>query len=192
MRPQTDDFPDHLEATLRAPVNEGRAAGATALLPIAYPRRDIPKRPTLSRALRCEVFRRDRFYCGYCGGKTILEPLMALIGAIYPDLFPWDAHWRGGITHPAVISRSAVVDHVEPVATGGSSGVENLVTACWPCNAIKADLSLEQLGWELRPVPKNEWDGLTRFYRDVWKAAGQPNPAYHLGWMADLGLRSKS
>jgi HNH endonuclease len=188
MRGQSDDYPDHLERVIHALLTEGAAAGAHALQPIAYPPRKVARRQTVSRPLRCAVFRRDGFRCRYCGGKTILEPLMALLSVIYPEKFPWHPNWRGGLTHPAVISRSAVVDHVEPVATGGSRGIENLVTACNPCNAIKADFTLEHLGWELQPAQSEGWDGLARFYRGLWEAAGRPNAVYHEGWMRDLGL----
>jgi hypothetical protein len=46
----------------------------------------------------------------YCSGKTVLEPLMALLSVLYEDIFPWHPNWRAGDTHPAVIARSAVVD----------------------------------------------------------------------------------
>lgn len=31
------------------------------------------------------------------------------------------------------------VDHIDPVARGGSNGIENLITACFECNAGKRD-----------------------------------------------------
>jgi HNH endonuclease len=82
-----------------------------------------------------------------------------------------------------------MVDHVIPGAAGGAwLAGDNLVTACNPCNSIKADLTLHQLGWELRPVASDEWDGLTRFYFQLWRAAGSPRPDYHGAWMRDLGI----
>jgi len=62
-------------------------------------------RPALSKSVRFEVFKRDRFACTYCGAKA-------------PDVV-------------------LVVDHIEPVAKGGSSDILNLATACQPCNAGK-------------------------------------------------------
>ncbi len=189
MRRQSDDYPEHLERVVRALVSEGVAAGAKALEPIAYPPREIGRRRTPPRKLRAAVFVRDRFCCRYCGGKTVLEPLLRLLSAIYPDTFPWHPNWRGGVTHPAIIARSAVVDHVSPGSRGGEwLTLDNLVTACNPCNAIKANFELEQLGWELQPIPDWDWGGLTRFYPALWEAAGQPAAEYHRGWMADLGL----
>jgi hypothetical protein len=188
VRPQTDDYPEQLEAVLLALTNEGVEAGRAALEPIKEPPRVIPRRTSVARPVRCEVFLRDHFCCRYCGAKTIPDPLMALLGHVYPDEFPWHQNWRAGLTHPAVIMRNAAVDHVEPAAYGGTSEVANLVTACNPCNLIKRDFSLAQLEWELQPVSDPRWDGLTRFYGALWRIAGEPNPPYHLGWMRDLGL----
>lgn len=101
-----------------------------------------------------EIYVRDGFRCRYCGRRTIPTVILELLGGIYPEVFPFHRHWKGGRTHPAIISRSPVIDHVVPGSQGGDWGAkENLVTACWPCNAVKGDLSLEQLGWTLRPIP---------------------------------------
>lgn len=65
---------------------------------------------------------------------------MALLGILYPESFPYHPNWKAGLTHPAAITRSSVVDHVLPGAWGGDwNDDENLVTACWPCNGSKAD-----------------------------------------------------
>lgn len=37
------------------------------------------------------------------------------------------------------------VDHVQPVALGGSNDVINLITACWDCNHGKSDKPLSEL-----------------------------------------------
>lgn len=115
---------------------------------------------------------------------------MELLGDVYPDDFPFHPHWRGGQTHPAVLARSPVVDHLDPGSAGGSwLDPDNLVTACWPCNARKADFTLEQLGWELLPVAQTDWAGLTRYYPALWRHAGSPKPALHQDWMRALGCQ---
>jgi hypothetical protein len=69
------------------------------------------KRKALSKKLRFEVFKRDRFTCQYCGA-----------------------------TPPSVVLQC---DHIVPVAEGGGNEIDNLVTACEPCNLGKAARSLD-------------------------------------------------
>jgi hypothetical protein len=40
-------------------------------------------------------------------------------------------------------------DHVVPLSRGGTNDRSNLVTSCRDCNRMKADKSLDELGWEL-------------------------------------------
>ncbi len=66
--------------------------------------------PRLSREEAMHVFKRDRFKCVYCGldGLHSFENWLIL-----------------------------TVDHIYPHAKGGSRRLDNLVTACQPCNLIK-------------------------------------------------------
>ncbi len=190
MNPPVDDYPTYIEAAIRAVLSEGIASGAAALEPIAYPPQIISRRPGVPLATAARVFKRDHFSCRYCARKTIPTPIMALLGRLYPLSFPYHPNWKGGVTHPAVITRSPVVDHMNPGAWGGDwNADENLVTACWPCNASKADLSLEQLGWPPPlSIPDTDWDGLTGLYRQLWDAAGGPAGGAHLRWLGAFGV----
>jgi HNH endonuclease len=186
--PPDDEYPEILSAVIATVLDEGVEAGRAALGRIAYERRAIARRPGLGRDMQGLIYRRDRFTCRYCGGRLIPTPIMELIGGLYPDLFPYHPNWKGGETHPAILSRSPVIDHVTPGSTGGDwFDRENLVTACWPCNGRKADFTLDQLGWRLLPIDKEStWDGLTMRYPDLWQIAGEPKPSYHRGWIAVL------
>ena len=66
--------------------------------------------PKISREDAMKVFRRDHFKCQYCGldGKHHFENWLVL-----------------------------TIDHVHPHAHGGSRKMDNLVTACRPCNLMK-------------------------------------------------------
>jgi 5-methylcytosine-specific restriction endonuclease McrA len=66
--------------------------------------------PHLSREEALRVFQRDHFKCRYCGldGLHRFENWLIL-----------------------------TVDHFHPHAKGGSRSMDNLVTACQPCNLIK-------------------------------------------------------
>jgi hypothetical protein len=192
VRPRADRYPDQVEAGIRAFLESGLEAGRTALAEIAYPPREVSRRPVVPRAQAGRIFRRDRFICGYCGGRTILTSVMELVASLYPDIFPYHPNWKGGLTHPAFIARSAVIDHRVPGSLGGAwLDDDNLVTTCWPCNAIKADMTLDQLGWELHAVAAGEsWDGLTRYYLALWERAGRPKPGLHTAWMRAVGIPS--
>ena len=66
--------------------------------------------PHLSREDAIRVFTRDQFKCYYCGldGKRDFESWLIL-----------------------------TIDHIHPHAKGGSRSMDNLVTACQPCNLLK-------------------------------------------------------
>jgi hypothetical protein len=183
MRPQTDDYPAELEQVIRTLLTEGREPALDLLEPIAYPRREVAIRSEPSESVIVSIYKRDRFHCRYCGAKVIPTQIMRLISELFPDQFPYHPNWKGGQTHPAIASRSPSLDHVAPWAKGGGNEPENLVCACWVCNQIKGELSLEQLGWRLRPIPETDWDGLTGYYRTLWEQAGSPTRGEHAFWL---------
>lgn len=69
-------------------------------------------RNTLSKKLRFEVFKRDRFTCQYCGRMA-------------PDVV-------------------LEVDHINPVAEGGSDDILNLITSCRDCNRGKGKVPITE------------------------------------------------
>jgi len=168
----------------------GRAAAQPLVEAIAWS--PGPPRQTLvvSTSLRADTYCRDHFTCRYCGRRTVLASVLELIARIFPAQIPFESHhYRGGVTHPAFTTLTASVDHIRPVSGGGAAtDPGNLVTACWPCNLGKGDLSLEFLGWTLRPIVDSEWAGLTGYYAALWRLAERPNPPLHLGWMRALGI----
>ena len=189
MHPPNDDYVPPIEAAVRALVDGERVAGERALQPIAYPPRSFLPRPAIRAPKAALIIKRDHFCCRYCGRKTIATPIMVLLGSLYPASFPYHPDWKAGLTHPAAITRSPVVDHLVPGAWGGDwTDDENLVTACWPCNSSKADLTLEQLGWPpIKPIPDTDWDGLISLYRRLWIVAGS-----HQGTRTGCGLSAAS
>jgi 5-methylcytosine-specific restriction endonuclease McrA len=183
-RPQTDNYPDELERVVKALLEERRKAAEQLMAQIAYPRREVPQRTDPSETIVASVYRRDRFHCRYCGCQVIPTQIMRLISELFAEEFPYHPNWKGGETHPAIPSRSATLDHVQPWSAGGGNDTDNLVCACWICNRVKGDLTLEQLGWTLLSIKANtQWDGLTRYYRALWELAGKPKSADHQLWM---------
>lgn len=183
-RPQTDEYPEQLEAAIQALLDRGREAAKEALTSISSPTREVVARSEPSETVVAGIYIRDRFHCRYCGCRVIPTQIMRLVAAIFPEDFPYHPNWKGGQTHPAIASRSATLDHVLAWTLGGDNQPANLVCACWICNRVKGDLTLEQLGWELLPIPmETSWDGLTRFYRPLWELAGAPTSSEHRLWM---------
>lgn len=71
-----------------------------ALESIAYPPRAIARRPSVPLATAARIYSRDHFCCRYCARRTIPTPIMALLGTLYPESFPFHRNWKGGATHP--------------------------------------------------------------------------------------------
>ena len=69
------------------------------------------RRGKISVGMRMKVFERDGYYCVYCGRH------------------------RDQLTAGEYLQ----ADHIEPVAEGGVTEFDNLVTACSPCNQGKSD-----------------------------------------------------
>ena len=147
------------------------------------PERRVEKWPAISVITR--IYARDRFHCRYCGERVILTPVMRRISRIFPEEFPYHSNWKADSTHPAYVSRSATLDHVEPIAAGGDPlDEENLVTACWGCNRRKGDLLLDDIGWKLIHITDSRWAGRSDQFRDLWEAAGTPKLSEdEMAWM---------
>ncbi|MEO6670791.1 MAG: HNH endonuclease [Ferruginibacter sp.] len=71
----------------------------------------MAERKSISKKIRFEVFKRDKFKCGYCGA-----------------------------TAPDVLLQ---IDHIDPVAAGGTNNILNLITACFDCNNGKSAKKLD-------------------------------------------------
>lgn len=71
------------------------------------------------------------------------------------------------------------IDHVVPRSRGGPHTWDNVVAACRRCNHIKADRTLNELGWRLRSTPRTPV-GMT------WRVLGHRDP--DPSWNPWLGL----
>ena len=190
-RPHTveTEYRQAIGDAVAALTRDGREAGAEKLRPIAYSPAPIEKRPSLTIEIRAAVFVRDRFCCRYCGLEAVPEPIMEILGGIYPESFPFHPHWKGGAIHPAVPLLTPEADHLMPGSRGGAwLGTSNLATACAPCNTIKQNYTLDELRWRLLPIPETDWDGLTRYYRSLWEVADRPAALRHKRWMRCFGV----
>lgn len=74
--------------------------------------------------------------------------------------------------------KANTVDHIVPKSRGGRHMWENVVAACRPCNARKADKLLDEIGWSLSVTPRIPTG-------TVWLLVGQKTPIPD-GWVPFL------
>jgi len=175
VRAPDDPYPDALARTINAHINGDLAAAAAELTKIRFvpPERKPQRWPTIPTIAK--IHAHDRYHCRYCGERVVLTAVMRLVSRLYPELFPYHRNWKADSTHPAFVSRSATLDHIEPIADGGDPvDPANLATACWNCNRRKGDLRLDELGWTLVEPSDPHWRGLTDLFHPLWQAAGSP------------------
>jgi 5-methylcytosine-specific restriction endonuclease McrA len=114
-------------------------------------------------AMKRAVFERDGYRCRYCANRIV--PLCVL--ERFEDIVGNDVFLATGTDqtrHGITLLFRAVADHVVPWNLGGATSLDNLVTACWPCNFAKSSYTLDQLGLDdprNRPPVADEWRGLT-------------------------------
>jgi HNH endonuclease len=117
-------------------------------------------------------------HCRYCRIRTINSGGLALRSSVFPTELPVHPNWRADTTHPVYLLQFTTNDHIIPVTKGGHPcDPDNLVTACWPGNAAKADLPLEALrGWRLRVEGEADtsWHGLADPHEALWRELGEP------------------
>lgn len=122
----------------------------------------VPASGTVSEMTRAAVGSRDHWHCRYCGLPVVDVGYFNKLWNLLPADFPRE---RGGpVTGNGwPISRvfRMAPDHLVPVAAGGATTMENLVTACGACNyQWKGDCTLDELRGELRDPVQPGWDGL--------------------------------
>ena len=141
-------------------------------------------RGSLSPRLQVAVFRRDKFTCRYCGQRTLFVPVLRVLSAIAPDEFPYHPNWKMSECHIAYWKCGTSIDHVVPVARGGSaSAVNNLITACYMCNSIKQNWLVEELRWQTHPVDSDHWDGLSATLPQLCEIAQLTKSPYFARWL---------
>jgi hypothetical protein len=115
-----------------------------------------------------EIFWRDGFIDRYSGARLIFPASLRLLSHLPPDEFPAHPNWKMAESHFAFWELFPTIDHVVPVARGGSDNSENWVCTSMLRNSAKSNWTIEELGWTLHPPGNVEaWDGLTRWFLDI-------------------------
>ena len=133
----------------------------------AFERLNNVKRQAVPKQKQAEMFLRDNFTCRYCGTKAIFKGALRMISESLPQSFPFHPNWKVSESHMSYWWLTSSVDHLVPVARGGSNKLDNLVTACYRCNDMKPQWLTEEIGWELLEPSQEEWDGLVHVFREL-------------------------
>ena len=125
-----------------------------------------------------EVFSLDSYVCCYCGRWTLEPEVMHQLSRAFPSEFPTHPNWKLDSTHIAYWTHTASIEHVVPLARGGSNARQNLRTACYLCQDAKSDILLDELGWSLRGQSESEvsWMGLHDRLAHLTAAVGRFAP----------------
>lgn len=89
----------------------------------------IPKsgtRRTWSKKRLVRVFVRDGFTDRYFGDRLVFPGTLRALAILLPDAFPYHRNWKQSATHPAFWELYPTVDHVVPVARGGTDDEGNV------------------------------------------------------------------
>lgn len=175
-------------------------------------RRDVPGLPAATArvgrrmppaAMERALYARDGWRCRFCGCRVVVKPARDRMRRLLRDAIRVDVAARD--YHAAFLALTAVPDHVVPHSHGGGNDLDNLVTACWPCNNGRGAYRLEEMGLadpRSRPPLVDAWDGLSRLLGPAPASERRlrpdpPGSAVPAGptmvrrapWFADLGKR---
>ena len=114
---------------------------------------------------KIKQFIKDGFIDRYSGQRLVNPGLLKVISYYLPDVFPYHPHWKMDECHNAYWELIPTVDHIYPIALGGTDSEENYATTSMLHNSIKNNWTIEQLQWTLYPAGDyTEWDGLTNLF----------------------------
>lgn len=156
------------EERLRSHFDRAMWAATPRLLNVGNPSREkVPKAdrepgrmPGVAEIRR--VFESDGWRCRWC--TTPVISIKAIKAMAREGWFP---HGRNNSAcHGLTLCCAASIDHVVPHSFGGTNELDNLITACWPCQFGRGECLIESLDMNdprQRPPIVDDWDGCAWF-----------------------------
>ncbi len=121
----------------------------------------------ITDAQRTKIFIRDGFIDRYSGEQLLYPGAIVLLSVLLPDEFPSHPNWKMSESHILYWELWPTMDHVIPVARGGTDDNSNLVCTSMGRNSAKSNWLLEEIEWQLRPPGDfEEWDGMMHWFLD--------------------------
>jgi len=160
------EYKDDVIKTICGALSEGNIADASGIARREYPF-FVPSLVTRNfnetQALR--IFVRDGFVDRYSGKHLLFPPVLRLLSLLLPKEFPFHRNWKMKETHPIYWERFPTLDHIIPIARGGTDDADNLISTSMLRNSAKANWILEELGWSVHPPgDMDQWDGMLSWF----------------------------
>ena len=173
-------------------LREQNAAQAAALARTEYPFVPVESpRRRYSETRSHRIFLRDGYVDRYSGQRLVCPGALRLLGCLLPSEFPAHPNWKMSASHPMYWELFPTLDHVVPIARGGTDTDSNCVTTSMLRNQAKSSWLLEELGWKLHPADTTgSWDGLVSWFRELYArtAAAQDIPYLRRWYAATKGV----
>jgi hypothetical protein len=167
-------------------LSDSDAEQASRLLRREYPFQPVEKfKRSYSRKQMIATFVRDGFIDRYSGKKLVFPASLYLISVLLPEEFPYPPRGKMSDCHVAFWELWPTIDHIKPVARGGTDDPSNWACTSMLRNSIKSNWTLEEIGWDLLDGGRLEdWDGLMGWFLNYTKKNGKvlADSAYLQKW----------
>jgi hypothetical protein len=108
---------------------------------------------------------RDGFLDRYSGRRLVFPGVLRLLSELLPEELPYHTNWAYDKCHPMFWELYPTLDHVVPIARGGTDTPDNWVVTSQQMNSAKAHWTLEELRWTMVSAGSlKEWDGLLSWF----------------------------
>lgn len=111
-------------------------------------------------AIQSAIFDRDGWRCRWCTTPVIAPSANKRMTLEFPEVYPRGR--RNTEIHGLIMCCQGTIDHVFVHSLGGTNEIDNLITACWPCQFARGEIDYTRLGLDdprRRPPITSSWDG---------------------------------
>ena len=116
--------------------------------------------------LMTSIYIRDGFIDRYRSTRLVFPPVLRLLSDYLPDVFPFHKNGKMSEGHIAYWELFPTIDHVVPVARGGTDTMDNWVCCSMLTNSIKSNWTLDQLQWKIHDRGDFKvWDGMIGWFQ---------------------------
>lgn len=147
-------------------LNENDKDKCKSIINREYPFKYVqPENRSYTKEKLMKIFIRDGFIDRYSGEKLIFPGTLMVLSKEIPEEFPYHKNWKMSECHIGWWQLFPTVDHIMPIARGGTNDYDNLVCTSMLRNSAKTNFTLEELGWCIYPPGDyHDWDGMTNWF----------------------------